>query len=194
MTTTSRHSGCRYGLTGRRPERKGGNEEVFTAISKTKSNAGNEMKALTICQPYAELIMRGEKLVENRRWPTNYRGPLLIHAGKSREWLELDDKGAADEMYEIPLNEMNFGAVVGIAQLRGCISFWRDRPVDPVVLEAWPWFAGHKHTEGPWCWILERARRFSRPFPYRGQQGLFDIPVILSEHGLQADPRYARNA
>jgi hypothetical protein len=44
-------------------------------------------KALTICQPYAELIARGEKVIENRTWPTSYRGPLLIHAGKSREWL-----------------------------------------------------------------------------------------------------------
>lgn len=40
------------------------------------------MKALTISQPYASLIARGEKFVENRRWPTPYRGPLAIHAGK----------------------------------------------------------------------------------------------------------------
>lgn len=34
------------------------------------------MKALTIHQPYAELIRRGEKVIENRTWPTSYRGPL----------------------------------------------------------------------------------------------------------------------
>ena len=28
------------------------------------------MKALTVCQPYAELIARGEKPIENRTWPT----------------------------------------------------------------------------------------------------------------------------
>ena len=45
------------------------------------------MKALTICQPYAEMIANHEKPIENRTWPTSYRGPLAIHAGKSRAWL-----------------------------------------------------------------------------------------------------------
>jgi len=45
------------------------------------------MKAVTIYQPYAELIARGEKRVENRSWRTDYRGPLAIHAGCSRAWL-----------------------------------------------------------------------------------------------------------
>ena len=41
------------------------------------------MKAITISQPWAHLIVRGEKRVENRTWPTEHRGPLAIHAGKS---------------------------------------------------------------------------------------------------------------
>jgi hypothetical protein len=45
------------------------------------------MNALSVCQPFASLIISGEKRVENRRWSTSYRGPLLIHAGKSRKWL-----------------------------------------------------------------------------------------------------------
>ena len=47
------------------------------------------MKALTIHQPYAELIRRGEKVIENRTWPTSYRGPLAIHAGGSVKFLEI---------------------------------------------------------------------------------------------------------
>jgi ASCH domain-containing protein len=39
------------------------------------------MRALTIRQPYAELIMRGEKRAEYRSWCTGYRGLLAIHAG-----------------------------------------------------------------------------------------------------------------
>ena len=46
------------------------------------------MKAITICQPYAELILLGQKRVENRVWKPDYFGPLLIHAGKSRTWLD----------------------------------------------------------------------------------------------------------
>ena len=41
------------------------------------------MKAITIKQPFASLIAAGLKEYEFRTWKTNYRGELLIHAGKS---------------------------------------------------------------------------------------------------------------
>ena len=34
------------------------------------------MKALSIRQPWAELIMQGRKTLELRTWRTNYRGAL----------------------------------------------------------------------------------------------------------------------
>lgn len=37
--------------------------------------------ALSIRQPWAWLIVNGHKDVENRDWPTNFRGQLLVHAG-----------------------------------------------------------------------------------------------------------------
>lgn len=40
------------------------------------------MKALTLIQPWATLIMLGEKQIETRSWNTKYRGKLAIHAGK----------------------------------------------------------------------------------------------------------------
>jgi activating signal cointegrator 1 len=143
------------------------------------------MKCLTICQPYAELILRGEKRVENRRWPTAHRGPLLIHAGKSREYLELDWYGLQDETYDIPLAEMDFGAIVGVCQVLGCVQVTPGLDAETrAALETWPWLATHEHTEGPWCWVLERAYRFSRPIPYRGQQGLFEVPAGVAALGL----------
>jgi hypothetical protein len=39
------------------------------------------MKAITIRQPWAQLIAAGLKTIETRSWPTKYRGPLAIHAG-----------------------------------------------------------------------------------------------------------------
>jgi hypothetical protein len=38
------------------------------------------VRALTITQPWAWLIIHGGKTVENRGWTTRYRGRLLIHA------------------------------------------------------------------------------------------------------------------
>lgn len=39
--------------------------------------------ALSIRQPWAWLIVHGHKDIENRDWPTNFRGRLLVHAGKT---------------------------------------------------------------------------------------------------------------
>src|ERR1700677_4275197 len=38
--------------------------------------------ALSILQPWAEVILRGWKPTENRSWSTKRRGPFVIHAGK----------------------------------------------------------------------------------------------------------------
>ncbi len=39
--------------------------------------------ALSIRQPWAWLIINGYKDIENRSWPTNYRGTFFIHASKT---------------------------------------------------------------------------------------------------------------
>jgi len=45
------------------------------------------MKVISVRQPYASLICRGIKTIENRTWDTKYRGKLLIHAsGKPLAW------------------------------------------------------------------------------------------------------------
>lgn len=80
------------------------------------------MRALTICQPYAHLIVTQQaelpigavpKRVENRTWETRYRGLLLIHAGKSMKFLHGDDR--------TKYPEMKFGAIIGIAHLIDCV-------------------------------------------------------------------------
>lgn len=40
------------------------------------------MKALSIIQPFATLIVIGAKRVETRSWSTDYRGRIAIHASK----------------------------------------------------------------------------------------------------------------
>lgn len=118
------------------------------------------IKALTICQPSAELIARGEKPIENRTWPTNYRGPLAIHAGKSRAWLEEGDEA----LYP----EMPFGAVVAVADLYDCV---RWEALSDELKE-------NEHANGPWCWLLRNVRRL-KPIPYSGAQGLWLLPLII---------------
>lgn len=130
------------------------------------------MKALTICQPYAELIARGMKLVENREWSTNYRGLLYIHAGKSREWLD----GATDEDLRLEFGrDIEFGAIVAVASLADCIHI--DKVGRGMAAQRWPWLAEHEHTNGTWCWVLANVRRV-KPVPWKGAQGLWECPAV----------------
>ena len=105
------------------------------------------MRAITICQPYAHLIVTGAKRVENRTWPTRVTGPVAIHAGKSREWLELSEDGMRDEDYGLPLAAMSFGAVVGVADLVACLPIDEIRRGDHDA--RFPWLREHEHAEGP---------------------------------------------
>lgn len=140
------------------------------------------MKALTICQPYAALICLPDdddraKRVENRTWGTSYRGPLLIHAGKSRQWLSGDN-------YGIPLEDMPFGAIVGIANLASSICLASNADCAG-AFHRWPWLSQHQHLEGPYCFVLTECRRFETPIPYRGAQGFFDIPKEVVAAALE---------
>lgn len=132
-----------------------------------ETGKGDSMKALTICQPYAELIACGEKRIENRRWGTSYRGPLAIHAGKSQDWLETYDPLPAD---------MDFGAVVAIAQLAACTHISSVERWLAVAdhEDRYGWIRYHVHAEGPWLWILEDVRRLGSPIEISGKQGLWD--------------------
>ena len=128
------------------------------------------MKAITICQPYPRLILIGEKPVENRSWYTAYRGPLLIHAGKSRQWLGADDEQQARNASDPLL----FGAIVGYCSLAACVKV-QD-------IEAgkhdhrFPQLIGRAHCYGPWCWVLENIHRLETPISCNGKQGLWNFP------------------
>jgi hypothetical protein len=127
------------------------------------------MKALTICQPYAELIARGDKRVENREWPTNYRGPLMIHAGKSRDWLG----GATSyDLWKEFDRKIEFGAIVAKAHLVACLHI--DQIEAGKYDEVFPWLREHPHTNGTWCWVLVDVERLAEAIPWRGAQGLWN--------------------
>lgn len=121
------------------------------------------MKALTICQPYAELVACGSavKPIENRTWYTNYRGTLLIHAGKSKAFI--DDA----EAYGLDEARLVFGAIVAAAQLVACL------PIDAAWPEPYAHLKDHEHANGPFCLVLALVNRLARPVPCKGAQGLW---------------------
>lgn len=113
---------------------------------------------LSVRQPWAALIVEGTKPVENRTWRTNYRGPLLIHAGRK------PDVSAQRRYGDLVTGALDFGGIVGVVELRDC--------VDNSASE-WA-FPEHIH------WMLAEARRL--PFvAMRGRLGLFRTPAVVAD-------------
>jgi hypothetical protein len=129
------------------------------------------MKALTICQPYPHLIIAGEKFVENRTWATRYRGPLVIHAGKSKEWMDcpVDD-------YPV---ELVFGAAVGVCRLVDCVHISAVAQ-STIVFPDGVRIADHEHTCGPWCWVLADVHELAEPVECKGSQGLWELDCMIT--------------
>jgi hypothetical protein len=131
------------------------------------------MKALTVKQPWAYLIMRGLKDVENRTRQTKYRGPLAIHAAQkpSIAWTKRSEVGLShlsQQDYDVAwlVREENWdaGCVLGVVDLIDCV---RDSD------SQWA-FPDHWHL------ILANPRRVTIPIPATGRLGLWE----WNEQGL----------
>lgn len=71
------------------------------------------MKVITIKQPWASLIAEGIKKYEFRTWKTNYRGEILIHAGKGV------NKKAINEYKSL---DFPSGCIIAKANITDCIK------------------------------------------------------------------------
>jgi hypothetical protein len=131
------------------------------------------IKALSVRQPWAWALIYGvrhPKRIENRSWSTRHRGDLVIHASKGlADWQSRSLEQWREEMPDLPdllaePFEHHFGCLYGLLDLQD------DRPFKEVQHQPF--------AEGPRCWITENPRPIE-PVPYRGQQGLFDVPATL---------------
>jgi len=112
-----------------------------------------KIKALSVKQPWAQLIADGRKTIETRSWQTDYRGPLLICAAKN------------------PLIEpFPSGVAVAVAELTEC------RPMelkdDRAACVDW--------RQGLFSWSLSVVTPIL-DFPVKGRQGLFEVDLSGEE-------------
>ena len=82
------------------------------------------MKAISIRQPWAWLIVQGYKDVESRTWATKHRGPILIHVGKTLDpaFDELRQELREGDIHVPPRKELPRGGVVGRAAIVDCVT------------------------------------------------------------------------
>lgn len=123
------------------------------------------MKALTIKEPWASLIIEEYKKYEFRSWKTKYRGKILIHSGCSVE----KDMIKRFSDYDININP---GYIIGHATIVDCILVDEEfnkklRNIDPVV------YGRSNHTE-TYAWKLENVVKYENPIPCKGKLGLWN--------------------
>lgn len=131
------------------------------------------MKAISIRQPWAWLIINGAKDIENRDWPTKVRGRVLVHASKGMTDAEYWDaadtaRASRDAMRRAgsilpPVTMPTSGAIerggiVGSVEICDCVEASDS-----------PWFFGR------FGFVLRDPRPL--PFvPFKGSLGFFNVP------------------
>lgn len=140
------------------------------------------LKSLSVRQPWARLLVNGEKDIENRTFRTSHRGLLLIHASAKAarltpEQTELvetsEDEGVQAWLDGEPIVG---GALIGAVNLdqvhhsrHGFLcSAWGE--VDPDVFH----------------WHVKDAVMFDKPIRMRGSLGIRAIPGNLEEKARSA--------
>lgn len=134
-------------------------------------------KALSIRQPWLWAILSHRKDIEIRRWNTNYRGFIALHAPK-----EFDDIGY-DQLCSLGLKKMPLrdeyplGQVLGVARIYDVIKFddwyhfyeYRKRHLCSAH-----WY--HPSMRG---FLLQNVKPVRNPIPLRGRLNIFNVELDL---------------
>lgn len=119
------------------------------------------MKALSLKQPWAELVLLGKKTTELRKWNTNFRGEFFIHAS-----------GNVDEekMKEFNFKDLPGQAIVGKANLVD-VKIYDDekeflRDSDKHLASSMKW--------GKYGFVLEGIKRL-KLIKHKGSLGFFEV-------------------
>lgn len=161
---------------------------------------GAAVKALSLTQPWAQVILHHGKRIENRvKWRgCSYRGPILLHAAQGvGNILDFDDTVEAllcpplsihedliedviavratylDDLVWRPHPKLPRGGIVGRARIDGVIHSERDMAVYEANV---PGGAGQrKWWFGGFALVLADVEPL--PFvPWKGALGLFEVP------------------
>jgi hypothetical protein len=128
------------------------------------------MKALTLWQPWATIVVHCGKDIENRPWAPPYwiiNHRIAIHAGKVYDedvFVGLLSVFSDEKRHEIYQRSHKVrGAILGTAVVRGFVTESDS-----------PWFCG------PFGWQLSDVLPLKEPIPCRGAQKLWNVPGSIA--------------
>jgi activating signal cointegrator 1 len=148
------------------------------------------MKALTLYQPWASLVVLGEKKIETRSWQTRHTGPLAIHASSTLPpgFYDICDSPAFREALErlgLQPGRLPVGAVLGSVELLACVPTERLLEEGLGVKEQ----AFGDYGALRFGWLLQDALALPEPVFCRGHLWLWELPedVLRKIHAHHRD-------
>jgi hypothetical protein len=113
------------------------------------------VRALSVRQPWARAIIHAGKNIENRKWNTDLRGTIAIHASGNLD----KDAVLPEGINESDIEGLHRGAIIGLVDL-----------VDVVTEHPSKWFVG------PYGFVLENARALPEPIVCKGALNFWGVP------------------
>jgi predicted transcriptional regulator len=123
------------------------------------------MKCLSVCQPFAELIVQGKKTIELRKWNTKFRGEFLVHAAKNI--LEEDCK-----RMKISPKTVTTGAIIGKVNLVDVKKYDSDKELKADKKKH---HSISDDTKNKYGFILENPKKLRVSIPYLGKLNFFEF-------------------
>ena len=122
------------------------------------------MKCLSVCQPFAELIIQGKKTIELRKWNTKFRGEFLVHAAKN---ILIEDC----KRMKIS-SSITTGAIIGKVKLTDVKKYESDKELKADKKKH---HSSSDFTKNKYGFILEKPKKLRVPIEYSGKLNFFEF-------------------
>lgn len=107
-------------------------------------------KAISLKQPWANLVARGKKTIETRKWSTNYRGDLIICSSQKPKIEPWGKALCIVELYDVrPMTKKD--------EKEACVKIYK----------------------GAYAWMLRNVRQINPPVPVKGSLGIYNLKLNL---------------
>lgn len=135
------------------------------------------MKALTVRQPYATLIVHGIKRIETRTWQTSYRGPLMIHAASGIPLMPPVNSSAHELLLQV-LYKLGYASTIHLPRgmALGHVSLVTCRRSESLVIGvdlSEDEFHLGDYSPKRFAWMLMEPRIFKSPVEIKGKLGIW---------------------
>jgi len=125
------------------------------------------MKCLSVSQPYADLIIKGKKIIELRTWNTKFRGEFLVHA---------PTKIKTDVCKNMGINETEIrtGVILGRVEIYDVKKY---SSISELKKDYKKHFGSEEFLRHKYGFLLRNPKELNIPIPYKGRLGFFDVKL-----------------